>query len=101
MGEGKGRRLCCIRPPGSSSQFGFGEQFANSPTNAILILALEPSPRNEPLHRVEQRQPILQRWFLQGLPLFEAALAKRIATRSLRVARKPAAARLPASCVSN
>ena len=66
-----------ISAPGTSSQFGFGEQFANSPTNAVLILALEPSPRNETLHRVEQFQPILQRWFLQGLPLIEPALSRK------------------------
>src|SRR5205085_329178 len=74
----KARRCRC---PGrenrivSCGQRRFRETLANGFLDAIFLLGTETTAIDQPLHGVEQFEPILQRRFRHRLPLVIAALA--------------------------
>jgi hypothetical protein len=41
----------------------------------FFVNRLQPAASDEPLHGIEQLQPIIQRWFRHRLPLIESFLA--------------------------
>ena len=55
--------------------FHFGKFLANPAAKVLLVFRLQTAAGDEPLHRVQQFQPVLQRRFRHGLPLIKALFA--------------------------
>src|ERR1039458_2946010 len=64
--------VCPATGPGN---FRLGKPFADPAAKTLLVFRLQTAARDEPLHRVEQFQPVLQRRFGHGLPLIETLFA--------------------------